>query len=346
VSELETDARTLLQSLTGQEIRTIARGQPNRILGLDGDDVIIGTERTPAGQPVPLEEIQDALDRLASGEAVEVTVESLGHRSSFIGALLASLAETHVEDGPPVRVARRASDHHTPRQNNPYWTWDEEILAFDLYIREGLLSDGRPEVIELSDLLQELSIHPPESRTPTFRNQAGVARKLADIGTRDPRHPERKQTSGSRLDEEIWERFGDDPSEASALANEIRLGVRLGLEETVEEQEELARPEGRVVYVYRLHRRVERNRGLVERKKQAVRDSTGALACEACGFDFAVRYGEVGEGFAEVHHVRPLHLGEATTSLDDLVVLCANCHRIAHRMSELPTLEDLRSILR
>lgn len=345
VSEIETDARRLLQSLAGQQIRTIARSQPNRILGVDGDDAIIGTARTPTGQPVPLEEIQDALNRLVGGEAVEVTVESLGHRSSFIGALLAAFPGTHVDDGPPVRVTWRPSDERMSRQSNPPWTWDEQILAFDLYIREGLLRRNRPEVIELSELLQRLTIHPLESRGPTFRNPAGVARKLADIGTRDPSY-RGQQTSGSRLDREIWERFGDNPSEASALANEIRLGLRLGLEQLAEEQEELTRPEGRVVYVYRLHRRVERDRALVARKKAAVMRSTGALACEACGFDFAARYGDVGEGFAEVHHVRPLRLGETTTSLHDLVVLCANCHRIAHRMPELPTLDDLRSILR
>jgi 5-methylcytosine-specific restriction protein A len=41
-----------------------------------------------------------------------------------------------------------------------------------------------------------------------------------------------------------------------------------------------------------------------------------------------------------------LHLGETETRLDDLVVLCANCHRIAHRMDRLPTLESLRATLR
>ena len=51
-------------------------------------------------------------------------------------------------------------------------------------------------------------------------------------------------------------------------------------------------------------------------------------------------------GFAEVHHVRLLYLGETVTRLEDLVVLCANCHRIAHRMSPLPTLAGLRATLR
>ena len=39
------------------------------------------------------------------------------------------------------------------------------------------------------------------------------------------------------------------------------------------------------------------------------------------------------------------HMREQIAS-GDLVVLCANCHRIAHRMSPLPTLDDLRATLR
>jgi 5-methylcytosine-specific restriction protein A len=165
---------------------------------------------------------------------------------------------------------------------------------------------------------------------------------LADIGTRDPRTP-RPQTSGSRLDAEVWTRFRDNPDEAATLATEIRRGIDLGLESTTEEEEEIERSEGRIVY--RLHRYVERDRALVARKKSAVLNKTGALACEVCAFDFAARYREVGEGFAEVHHLRPLHLGETVTRLEDLAILCANCHRIAHRMDGWPTIEALRTIL-
>ena len=71
------------------------------------------------------------------------------------------------------------------------------------------------------------------------------------------------------------------------------------------------------------------------------RDSTlrkNALAihgynCMACGFNYEEYYGEIGKGFIEVHHVVPLaSVGETETNPEtDLVVLCANCHRMAHR---------------
>jgi hypothetical protein len=47
--------------------------------------------------------------------------------------------------------------------------------------------------------------------------------------------------------------------------------------------------------------------------------------CEVCGFDFERRYGLVGRGFIECHHVTPLaETDEIETTLDDLTVVCAN----------------------
>ena len=55
--------------------------------------------------------------------------------------------------------------------------------------------------------------------------------------------------------------------------------------------------------------------------------------CRACGFNFEECYGEIGKGFIEVHHVVPLaKAGERETNPEtDLVVLCANCHRMVHK---------------
>lgn len=48
------------------------------------------------------------------------------------------------------------------------------------------------------------------------------------------------------------------------------------------------------------------------------------IAYEVCGFDFGYVYGERGEGYIEVHHVRPLHIsGETETRLDNLALLYA-----------------------
>lgn len=98
------DAYRLLRSLEGKTIRTLSQEKPNTILRLDGTRAYVGTERTPAGEPVPVSEVQAALDRLTAGEEVEVNVDSLGHRSAFIGAVLAQVPGAVVLPTRPRRV--------------------------------------------------------------------------------------------------------------------------------------------------------------------------------------------------------------------------------------------------
>lgn len=57
--------------------------------------------------------------------------------------------------------------------------------------------------------------------------------------------------------------------------------------------------------------------------------------CQACGFRFESAYGVLGAGFAEAHHLFPLGRLKTTvrTRIEDLKTVCANCHRMLHRMS-------------
>jgi predicted HNH restriction endonuclease len=95
------------------------------------------------------------------------------------------------------------------------------------------------------------------------------------------------------------------------------------------------------------HLRRERNQTLVRQKKNAVLASTGALRCQACQFDFSDKYGDRGVGFCEVHHVKPLstRTGKVKTCLEDLIVLCSNCHRMIHRTKPWLTLDELHAII-
>jgi hypothetical protein len=114
----------------------------------------------------------------------------------------------------------------------------------------------------------------------------------------------------------------------SALPGYVRIGSADPLAEDVAD---VSVAEGRELL--RLHRTRERKRSLVARKKRQVLAQTGRLACEACEFDFAAVYGQLGVGFAECHHTQPLaqKSGERRTTLTDLAVVCANCHRMLHR---------------
>jgi 5-methylcytosine-specific restriction protein A len=58
------------------------------------------------------------------------------------------------------------------------------------------------------------------------------------------------------------------------------------------------------------------------------------VTCKACNFDFALFYGELGEGFIEIHHRTPVSQmgnGYVIDPINDLVPLCSNCHQIVHR---------------
>jgi hypothetical protein len=49
-----TDARSFLADLIGRPLRTVGFDRPNRILRLEGDQVIVVTSRLAKGQPVPM----------------------------------------------------------------------------------------------------------------------------------------------------------------------------------------------------------------------------------------------------------------------------------------------------
>ena len=61
------------------------------------------------------------------------------------------------------------------------------------------------------------------------------------------------------------------------------------------------------------------------------------LKCMAC--DFSPRV----ESQLDVHHIDPIAEGERKTRLEDVVVVCANCHRLAHSTRPPKRLEALRS---
>ncbi|MBB6157396.1 hypothetical protein HDC30_004645 [Pseudomonas sp. JAI115] len=96
------------------------------------------------------------------------------------------------------------------------------------------------------------------------------------------------------------------------------------------------------------HRRRERAKGLSLRLKWERFDQTGKLECEACAIDFFAVYGEAGFRVIECHHQIPLshenHMGK--TRLEDLALLCANCHRLAHTDEQLHGVDALKEYVK
>lgn len=234
-----------------------------------------------------------------------------------------------------------------PRQLS--WLEAELILACDLVARNGWKSIRAtdPRAAELSDLLRSLPLHPVELRQHNFRNPNSVQHKTYDIETQVPGYSG-KPKRGGRLDREVLRAFLDRPDEMRAEAEAIRAGLRTGefaeLPAVPDIDDEEAIREGRLLL--RRHFARERNPKLRAKKISAVLAAHGCLECEVCQFDFERTYGERGSHYAEVHHVTPLHVsGPTETRLQDLAILCANCHRMIHRGSRWLSPAELRELV-
>jgi hypothetical protein len=100
--------------------------------------------------------------------------------------------------------------------------------------------------------------------------------------------------------------------------------------EALREVPEITGIEG--VQVLQTHLVRERDPRLVAAKKQAVLEQAGRLTCEACADDGTERYDELVQDLVECHHRIPLGEGDAReTTLDDLALVCPNCHYVLHK---------------
>jgi hypothetical protein len=66
-------------------------------------------------------------------------------------------------------------------------------------------------------------------------------------------------------------------------------------------------------------------------KKLALKKGKGRILCECCQFDFVDKYGEIGQNFIECHHKIFINKGERITKIEDLAMVCSNCHRMLHK---------------
>jgi 5-methylcytosine-specific restriction enzyme A len=154
---------------------------------------------------------------------------------------------------------------------------------------------------------------------------------------------------GNQLEEEVWNDFANNPERLAQAANTIRLVVTNGQIPVAadEDDDEVAEAEeGRILT--RLHRSRERSRELIEKKKASVLKVHACLKCEACAFDFKATYGLRGARFIEAHHIKPVHtlVPGSKTRLEDLVLLCSNCHRMVHVQRPWLSVQELKQILR
>ena len=230
---------------------------------------------------------------------------------------------------------------------NPTWKRDELILALELYFKypPQTVSQSHPEVVALSQLLNQLDIHPERSGLTNFRNPNGVYMKMCNFLRFDDNYSGVGLKAGGKLEEAIWQEFAGKRTYLEQTCEAIKSAASNLSEFKGTSNLEFEFSEGRLLTKLHIYR--ERSSLIVRKKKEAVLESTGKLACEACIFDFFSFYGKLGYGFAECHHNLPvsqLRSGQKT-KLSDLSILCANCHRMVHRSSPILSVAELRNLI-
>lgn len=233
---------------------------------------------------------------------------------------------------------------------NPAWHRDELILALDLYFRypPTRITRDHPEVVALSEILNKLPIHSNRPDAKRFRNPNSVYMKLCNFLRLDPTCKGKGLRAGGSLEVEVWREFAADREHLASIALAIRQrATRPKQVESIEAPEdgEDEFPEGRVLF--RAHRSRERSRPLAERAKSLALRKYGRLACQACGFDFEQRYGPLGRGYIECHHTIPVSALQPSsrTKVEDIALLCSNCHRMVHRRRPWLSLDQLGTLI-
>ncbi len=304
------------------------------------------------------------LDRYGMGEAKTYVIRYEG--GEYDSKAIMAAGHGHHPGFAPLEAREfSGGEAHTVKQlrnlgftvpsNQLEWKPDELILVCDLLYENDWkdLKKTDERFQELSDLLQQLPIYPPEVRGSQFRSRDSVRRKYGNLMTSHPDY-QKKPTKGGAGDPKVVQDFIDDGPKMHKIAQAIRAGIKSGqLQEAYQELPDLddpdyedeATPEGGLLkreHFYRERDRKKR-RQKIDQHKNA---NNGKVTCETCGFDFGAVYGSHGDGYIECHHIIPLsESGPTTTRLADLILICSNCHRMIHRRSPWLNPVQLRALL-
>jgi len=88
--------------------------------------------------------------------------------------------------------------------------------------------------------------------------------------------------------------------------------------------------------VLQKHYTIERDRKLRDAKIREFLKTNDDIFCELCSFNFVDTYPFLSKNIIEVHHIIPLFQLPKKTKvrLEDLILLCANCHLAIHQGNE------------
>jgi 5-methylcytosine-specific restriction protein A len=71
-------------------------------------------------------------------------------------------------------------------------------------------------------------------------------------------------------------------------------------------------------------------------------------SCTVCDFNFEKAYGEVGQGYIEVHHLTPISQTKAAYDINpikDMRPICANCHAMIHQKNPPYAIGEIKEMI-
>lgn len=243
-------------------------------------------------------------------------------------------------------------DNASPK--NSKWSKEELILALDFYFKNNPLhiSVSNPKLIQLCkkiNTVNELCYNIGLCKNTVIRTPNSVYMKLCNFLRFDPDYEGVGLSKGGKLEEEVWRNFSSDKDFLSEVATSItqiadndKTYLKNRQKQITINEHENEVLEGALLLC--VHKTRERAPQIMKMKKSTVLAKKGKLVCEICEFCFEEVYGDMGKGYIECHHIIPLsQYGESKlTKPDDLILVCANCHRMLHRYINTLSPNELR----
>ena len=232
--------------------------------------------------------------------------------------------------------------------SNPKYCYEWSFEQAPLYILNIWLENMQQDEQGVFQSLNPLT-HPDNQTTTRRRRALGLFTTIKNAYERDQpvraivlerTSDGRSRVKGRMLDPKMWTVTRCGPSGDV----EIRRDYSGTIEAGPLDDEAMSFTEGQARERFMKYRH--REGRLRDEKLREFLERHGRIYCEVpgCGFDFEERYGEIGRGFAEVHHLDQMkdapEEGRQIT-LDRLAVVCANCHAMIHRGGECRSLGDL-----
>lgn len=252
----------------------------------------------------------------------------------------------------------------------PDWTEEEIILLLDFHFRFRLksLNQGHPAVKKLCETIKlinrENKIDKEFLNDEKFRSESSIIikrRAFQEIDSKSTRI-----TKNSNLDFDLWLKYNENLEELKKSATQIRSKYNIS---SFDKNIYSLFPEVKENYSYidinfkkakksiegvpegksklKIHYSKERNVNIVKEKKKWALDKYGKLQCEVCDFDFQEKYGSIGKNFIECHHLKPISQLEKQeiTKIDDLALVCSNCHRMLHNSKNELRINQLKEVI-